>query len=187
MNPTSSAPAAESSGNSPGREPLMSGYSPEAKQPLPEFAALIGAFAVLVSSAAISLKRGRGALPEPLPLPLLIVLGLATHKVSRVLTVGWVTAALRAPFTRFEEFTGHGEVSERARGGGMRRAIGELVSCPYCAGVWVATGLRLGHAMAPRFTGMAAEIFALAALSDFLQHAYAASKVPTEDRSEQKR
>lgn len=154
----------------------IAGYSPREPQPLPEFAALIGTFCVLVSTALVSVKKEKGRLPDRLTLREGLVLALATHKFSRLLTLDWVTSPLRAPFTRFEDFAGEGEVSERARGSGMRRVIGELLSCPYCAGVWTASGFRLGRALAPRLTNIAAEIFALAALSNFLQHAYVASK-----------
>jgi hypothetical protein len=47
---------------------------------------------------------------------------------------------LRAPFTRFQDDTGYGEVEEAARGTGFRRAIGELLICQYCVSQWSPPG-----------------------------------------------
>jgi len=46
---------------------------------------------------------------------------MATHKISRLITKDKVTAFVRAPFTRFQEAAGHGELEEEARGEGLRR------------------------------------------------------------------
>ena len=40
-------------------------------------------------------------------------------------------AGLTALFN-YEEPAGHGELEEHARGTGMRRAVGQLLTCPYC-------------------------------------------------------
>lgn len=157
---------------------LAVAYSPQQHQPLPQFIAMLSTFAALATTAVISLKKEKGKLPERLSWSEWLLLAVATHRLSRLATLDMVTSPLRAPFTRFEEFTGEGEVSETARGTGMRQVIGDLVSCPYCAGMWLATGLRLGRAVAPRLTALAAEILTLSAASNFLQHAYVATKPP---------
>jgi hypothetical protein len=87
-----------------------------------------------------------------------------------------VTSVLRAPFTRFKEDTGYGEVSEEARGRGAQRAIGELLTCQYCIAQWVAAGMVLGHAMAPRETRLVAATFTVYGLSDVLNLAYSAAQ-----------
>ena len=61
-----------------------------------------------------------------------LLLGIGTHKLTRIIARDQVTAPFRAPFTRFEKFAGSGEVEENAHGSGLRGAIGELVSCSYC-------------------------------------------------------
>ena len=64
-----------------------------------------------------------------------IALGaLATQKLSRLISKDKVTSFVRAPFTRFEEKAGHGEVFEEPRGTGLRYATGELLVCRYCGG-----------------------------------------------------
>ncbi len=64
----------------------------------------------------------------------LALVGLATFRAGRVVAYDRVTEPLRAPVTETEpdEF-GAGE-NVVAEGSGVRKAIGELVSCPTCVG-----------------------------------------------------
>jgi hypothetical protein len=63
-------------------------------------------------------------------------------------------------------------VNEEVRGQGARKAAGELLSCPFCVGMWVATSLTAGHVIAPRATKVAVAALATLAGSDFLQFGY---------------
>jgi hypothetical protein len=83
-----------------------------------------------------------------------------------------VTSVLRAPFTRYEGKGGPAEIEEEPRGKGMRRALGELLLCPYCLDQWVATGFVAGGVFAPRVTRLVASTFTVVALADFLQIVY---------------
>jgi len=106
-----------------------------------------------------------------------LLAGVATHKISRVLAKDRVTAPLRAPFTEFEEEGGPGEVEENPRQvGGMRQAIGELLVCPFCLAQWVATAALAGFAVVPRATRFICSIFAAVTISDFLQIVYKGSE-----------
>jgi hypothetical protein len=96
--------------------------------------------------------------------------------MSRLLAKDRVTSVLRAPFTRFQEDTGRGEVSEAACGKGIQRAIGERLICEYCLAQWVAAGFALGHALAPRETRLVAATFAVFGASDVLNLAYPAAQ-----------
>jgi Protein of unknown function (DUF1360) len=60
----------------------------------------------------------------------LVVLGLATHQLSRVLTKERIAYPVRRLFTEPDGDT------PRA---GWAMAPGQLVTCPYCASVWSAT------------------------------------------------
>src|SRR5206468_2014621 len=51
-----------------------------------------------------------------------VMFGVATHKIGRIITKDWVTSPLRAPFVEYIESSGGGEVKERSRGAGLRRA-----------------------------------------------------------------
>jgi Protein of unknown function (DUF1360) len=35
-----------------------------------------------------------------------------------------------------------GEVPESSRGSGLQKAVGDLVTCPWCVGPWVALGQK---------------------------------------------
>ena len=137
--------------------------------PLRDYAGLIVLFTVVVGGFLASKKR---SLPEKIALSDLLLLGLATQKMSRVITKSRVTGAVRAPFTRYEGSAGAGEVEERPRGTGLRRAIGELVSCPFCMGTWIAFAGIAGLVCHPRLTRALASIFAVGSIADFVQQGY---------------
>ncbi len=67
-------------------------------------------------------------------------------------------------------------MDERPRGDGARRALGELLACPYCLGLWSAAGFHLGLVWAPRTTRLVASTFTALTISDFLQIAYKAAE-----------
>jgi hypothetical protein len=102
----------------------------------------------------------------------LALVTVATHKASRLIAKDRVASTVRAPFTRFEHDAGPGEVSEAARGRGLRRAIGELVVCPYCVGMWISAAFAAGLLVAPRFTRWFAAVLAALFGADVLHVAY---------------
>jgi hypothetical protein len=115
------------------------------------------------------------AAPERLTPFDLALIGIATHKTSRLLAKDAVTSPLRAPFAVYEKPGGDAELSEQPRQDShARHAWGELVTCPFCLAKWTATGFGAGLAFAPNFTRLAALVMASTAVSDFLQLAYAA-------------
>ncbi len=113
-------------------------------------------------------------MPDRYPAMDIILGGLATHKFSRLLSKASVTSPLRAPFATFEEPAGNSEHVERPRGQhGVRHTLGELLTCPFCLGPWIAGAYLVGLATAPRAARTWAAMFAVTAVSDSLQHAYA--------------
>lgn len=100
------------------------------------------------------------------------MLGVATHKLSRLIAKDSVGAVFRAPFTTFEKATGNGEVHDDGRGKGLRHAVGELVTCPFCLAVWTATALAYGLVLAPRATRLVLSVLSTVWVSDVLQLAY---------------
>jgi hypothetical protein len=105
-----------------------------------------------------------------------VSIGVASHKLSRLITKDKVTSPLRAPFTELEGRGGPAELEERSRGRGARKAIGELLICPYCLGLWVAATLSVGLLFAPRLTRFVVSVFSALTISDFLQIAYKAAE-----------
>jgi hypothetical protein len=143
----------------------------EENAPLGAYATLLATFTACFGTLLI-LGARRGVLPRRWRAGDLVLLALATHKLTRVLTRDKATAPLRAAFTHYEGSAGHGEVNETARGRGLRRAIGDLVTCPFCAGPWVASALAAGLVYRPRATRAIASVFTAVALSDWLHRGY---------------
>lgn len=131
-------------------------------RPLPEYATLVTVF-----SAALGgfLVLGRNRLPERIGLGDLARVGVASYKVGRLVAKDEVTSWVRAPVTRDEE----AQEPERE---GMARALGELVTCPYCIGLWVSAGLTAALAVRPRETRLVTTVFAAQAVADFLNAAF---------------
>jgi hypothetical protein len=120
-------------------------------------------------------------LPVRWPLQDLITVTVGTHKLSRTLTKDAVTSPLRAPFVHYAGSGGPAEVMEESRhGSALRHGIGELVTCPFCLDMWVATGFVIGLIFVPRLTRMVAGTFTALAGADFLQLAYAWAQQATE-------
>jgi hypothetical protein len=148
------------------------------EQLLAEYAALLAfyiATVAVLTRAAVEQKH----LPKRFGVLDLALLGIATHKLSRILAKDRITGILRAPFVSYIRSAGAGEVEEEPRGHGIQRGIGQLISCPYCMAPWCATALAFGLVFAPRATRFFAGILVSVAMSDFLQRAYLAAKKNT--------
>jgi hypothetical protein len=154
---------------------IYSGYADE-HRPLAAYSALSLGFAAGFAGALLAAKRSGRELPARIGPWDVICAGAASHKLSRLIAKDKVTSFVRAPFVRFQERSGQGEVSEEPRGRGLRLAVGELLSCPYCLGQWVAAGFGVGLVAAPRFTRLVAFIYSAETLGDFLQLAYSAAE-----------
>lgn len=152
---------------------VLRAYDPEGEVDVTGFAGSLAAFAVASALAAGMVHRRTGGLPERYAAADLLLGGLAVHKFSRLLARGAVTSPLRAPFTTFEGPAGASEHEESARGHGVRHTVGELLSCPFCLAPWVSVGYVAGLAVAPRAVRAWAAVFAVTAVSDSVQHAYA--------------
>jgi hypothetical protein len=137
------------------------------EHPSAPYLVLSGTF---LSTCGALLLAGRDRLPERIATEDLVLLALATHKLSRVIARDRVTRPLRAPFTEVEGPDAPVELNEHARGRGLRHAVGELISCPYCLDQWIAGGFVAGLIALPRQTRAVAGMFAVVTGSDFLQY-----------------
>jgi hypothetical protein len=141
---------------------------------LATYGALIATYGALVGSATVALAR-RGRLPDRMSWSDIALAAGASHVVSRRIAKDKVTRPVRAPFTEVEEAGAPGELNERVRADrGPRKAIGELLACPFCLSQWIATGFVLGLVVAPKPTRLLASVFTVAGASDHLQYARAA-------------
>ncbi len=152
--------------------PPFTGHAPDQERPLGGYAVLMGSFAGLLAGFVAWLRASDRELPERVETRDLVLIAIATHKTSRLIAKDRVTSTVRAPFTTFEGDAGPSEVDETARGHGLRRAIGELIICPYCLGLWISTSLLGGLIVAPRPTRWMASTFTALTGSDMLQIVY---------------
>lgn len=150
-------------------------YSAGEDRPLRSFVVLMGAYGAVVAAGGLLVRR-RGGPPERLRADDLALVAVATHKLSRLVAKDPVTSPLRAPFTRFAGTTGPAELKEQVKGTGAQKAMGELLTCPFCIGQWVATAMVFGLALAPRATRMVAGTFTVLTAADFLHFAYSAAE-----------
>jgi Protein of unknown function (DUF1360) len=149
-------------------------YRQGTERPLGGYALVMTVFAGVVGLAGLlAALTGRG-LPRRIAPYDLALITVGTHKLSRTISKDAVTSPLRAPFTRYRGTGGPAEVMEEVRDESpLRHALGELVSCPFCLDMWVATGFTLGLLFVPRFTRVVAATFTALAGADFLHLFYA--------------
>jgi hypothetical protein len=148
-------------------------YTNGEQRPLAGDLGAMGVYVGLVSAAAAAVRASGRELPERIPVGDALLLTVATFRLARRIAKDPVTAPLRAPFTRFEGASGHAEVAEEVREhGGVKHAVGELVTCPFCLAQWVGTGFVFGYVTAPKATRLAALTMTMIAGSDVLQFVY---------------
>jgi hypothetical protein len=139
-------------------------------------AGLLGAMGVYLGATAAGVAAVRASgkeLPTRIPLGDAVLLTVATFRLSRTIAKDPVTSPLRAPFTTFQGASGEAEVAEEIRvHGGVKHAIGELVTCPFCLAQWTATALVLGYATAPRATRLVGLTMTMVAGADVGQFLY---------------
>ncbi len=148
-------------------------YAGDADRPIGGYLMTMTAYAGVVGVLAAAARVTGREVPDGLPAKDVALSALATHKLSRLLAKDPVTSPLRVPFTAYQGTSGPAELHEEVRGSGVRKTVGELITCPFCTGVWVATGFTAGLIYLPRTTRLAMGTLAALAGSDMLQFAYA--------------
>ncbi len=150
------------------------GYGGE-NRPLVAYTTLIGLFNLLFAVFLLIRESIKGPIPERgVKLTDILLLGVATHKLSWLLARDVVTSPLRAPFTEFQKLESPTDVEEKPRGKGLRRALGELMTCEFCMGQWLAAFFTYGLLLTPAVTRLVGAIFAVLTVSDLLHQAYKA-------------
>lgn len=134
----------------------------EDERPLPEYAALAATFGTVLAGFLVIARR---RLPERVSLTDTVRIGLASYKIGRLVAKDPVTTFVRAPVTEDPDAT-------EPKREGPARALGELVTCPYCVGLWVASGFAYSLVLFPRQTRLVASIFGGQAVADFLNAAF---------------
>ena len=140
------------------------------KPPYSTYAALVGVFGLGMSGlAGIASLRGRR--PEQLRPLDLAILSAATFKAAHTVAHDEVLSFIREPFVQGKAHEGDEKPVED---GGTRQAIGELLTCSRCIGMWAAAGVVGLHTVAPRSGRLLTWSLAAAAANDFLQAGFSA-------------
>ncbi|MGY1835681.1 DUF1360 domain-containing protein [Blastococcus sp. SYSU DS0510] len=148
-------------------------YTQGEPRPLAGDLGAMGVYASLVVGGAAAVRAAGKQLPDRIPLGDVALLTIATFRLARRIAKDPVTSPLRAPFVRYEGTSGHAEVAEEVREhGGVKHAVGELLTCPFCLAQWVGTAFVFGYVTAPRATRLAALTMTTVAGSDVLQFVY---------------
>ena len=134
----------------------------EGERPLSEYAALAATFGTVLAGFLVIARR---RLPERVSLTDTVRIGLASYKIGRLVAKDPVTTFVRAPVTEDPDAT-------EPKREGPARALGELVTCPYCVGLWAASGFAYSLVLFPRQTRLVASIFGGQAVADFLNAAF---------------
>ena len=138
-----------------GEKDIFEGYGGD-QETLPPYAALAGVFNLILAIFFLAMKRSGRPLPERIGIRDIALLGVATHKLSMLVAQDAVTSPLRAPFTELQEKQSPKSMDEKPRGTGLRRSIGELLTCKFCVGQWVASFFTYGLVLAPAATRLVA-------------------------------
>jgi Protein of unknown function (DUF1360) len=149
------------------------------EHPYSAYAAIAATFLGGLSLAA-ALARARERDPRALRVLDFVTLSAATFKASRTISRDRVGTFLREPFVEGEA----GEGDEQPAGEGLQRAIGELVTCTRCVGVWVAAGLGTAQIVTPRLGRLLTWSLAASAANDFLQASFVALERKSEELAE---
>ncbi len=152
-------------------------YGNGADRPLGGYLAAMGVYASGVAGLTVLARRLGYQAPRQITPWDVALFGIATHKVTRMVTKEAVASPVRAPFTTYGGLQAPAELHEEARTDShLRHAVGELLTCPFCLAQWVSTGFSAGSVFAPRGARLVAATFASVAVSDFLQFGYTAAQ-----------
>jgi hypothetical protein len=147
-------------------------YDDQGDVPLAGYAVLASVFAAGAGTFGALARRRGVRLPQEVPPWDVVLLGVATYKTSRLLSRDRITSFVRAPFTRRADEGEASEVIDEPRGDGLRRAVGDLLSCPFCTSAWTAGTLVCSYAAAPRLTRLVCGGLGALTVADWLQYAW---------------
>jgi hypothetical protein len=128
-----------------------------------DYAALSAGWAALLGALLVA-ARDEGE--EPVQPIEVLPLGLASFALAKLVAKEKVDAWVREPFV--EEHAGGPE----PKGSGLRYAVGELITCTRCVGVWSALGLTALRVTRPREARVITTVLGASAVNDAAQAAF---------------
>lgn len=132
---------------------------------------LVDAIFVAVYAGVIAVLYELGRIPRSINTIDLMLLGLATARLSDIVSTDEVMEWLRRPFVKLEptEIADRKVETRGGRGTGVRKVIGDLLCCPWCIAVWVAAALSYAYFIAPRIAWLFILVMAIAEIGALLQ------------------
>jgi hypothetical protein len=126
------------------------GQDPYKKQEYATKLTLIGIFLSVFAGFASKLSKPEQSQKITSLTPFdLTLLGLSTYRLGRLVAFDKVFEPVRSFVTETKkDETGAGSTVV-PKGRGAQRSLGELISCPICAGTWIAAGLVYGLQILP--------------------------------------
>lgn len=114
-------------------------------RPYGYYTLLIALYNLLFGGFLLLYRRSRQPLEKVTGLDVAL-LGLATLRMSKLVSEDEITSVIRKPMIEIEEG------QKRPKGHGLRLALGKLVLCPTCTGTWIAAFLTYALHLSPRYT-----------------------------------
>ena len=128
-----------------------------------DYAALSAGWGALLGALLVA-ARDKG--DEPVSPAEMLPLGVAAFALAKLVSKEKVDAWVREPFV--EE---HPD-GRRPKGTGMRYAVGEMLTCTRCVGVWSALGLTALRVTRPREARVVNVVLGASAVNDVLQSGF---------------
>jgi hypothetical protein len=128
-----------------------------------DYAALSAGWGALLGAVLVA-ARDKGN--EPVSTAEVLPIGLAAFALAKLVSKEKVDAWVREPFVE-ERPDGR-----RPKGTGMRYAVGEMLTCTRCVGVWSALGLTALRVTRPREARVVNVVLGASAVNDFLQSGF---------------
>lgn len=125
-----------------------------------DYAALTAGYGALLGALLLA-SRDKGE--EPVRPDESLSLGLATFALAKLVAKEKVDVWIREPFV--DEYEG----VRKPKGTGLRHAVGELLTCTRCTGVWSALGLVALRVTRPRESRVVTALLGASAVNDFAQ------------------
>lgn len=128
-----------------------------------DYAALNAVWMSLLAGVVVA-SRGRHR-DDPIQNHELIPLAAATFALSKAVARERIGTWVREPFVDHSE-------GQQPKGRGLRRAVGELVTCTRCVGTWSALGIVGLRVLNPDAGRTVSVILASSAANDWLQASF---------------
>ncbi len=127
-----------------------------------DYAVLTAAYGSLLGALVLAVGSGRAA--EPVQPGEIVPLGVATFTLSKAIAHEKVETWLREPFVEEQP-----DGDSRPKGTGLRYAVGELMTCTRCLGVWSSLALVALRTTSPSAGRTVVGVLAASAVNDFMQ------------------